>query len=57
MATDGYDIGTKVEWDWGNGTATGKVDSVLCPPTPPLHPSINIPQRTCLPHPLRNSLH
>ncbi|WP_370170244.1 MULTISPECIES: hypervirulence associated TUDOR domain-containing protein [Hyphomonas] len=26
MATDGYTIGTKVEWDWGNGTATGKVD-------------------------------
>ena len=25
MATDGYDIGTKVEWDWGNGTGTGKI--------------------------------
>jgi hypothetical protein len=21
----GYDKGTKVEWDWGNGTGTGKV--------------------------------
>ncbi len=21
----GYDIGTKVEWDWGNGTAQGEV--------------------------------
>lgn len=21
----GYDEGTKVEWDWGNGTATGEV--------------------------------
>lgn len=26
MATDRYKIGTKVEWDWGNGTATGTVD-------------------------------
>lgn len=25
MATDGYNIGTKVEWDWGNGTGTGKI--------------------------------
>lgn len=21
----GYDKGTKVEWDWGNGTGTGKI--------------------------------
>lgn len=21
-----YNVGTKVEWDWGNGTATGKVE-------------------------------
>ncbi|MGB6231706.1 MAG: DUF2945 domain-containing protein [Litorimonas sp.] len=21
----GYDTGTKVEWDWGNGTGTGKI--------------------------------
>ena len=23
----GYSEGTKVEWDWGNGTATGKIQS------------------------------
>lgn len=23
-----YDIGTKVEWDWGEGTATGEVQEV-----------------------------
>ena len=23
-----YDKGTKVEWDWGNGTGTGKVSEV-----------------------------
>ena len=23
--TDTYNKGTKVEWDWGNGTGTGKV--------------------------------
>jgi hypothetical protein len=23
-----YSQGTKVEWDWGNGTATGEVDEV-----------------------------
>lgn len=21
----GYDIGTKVEWEWGSGTATGEI--------------------------------
>ena len=24
-----YSKGTKVEWDWGNGTATGKVSEVF----------------------------
>ena len=24
----GYSKGTKVEWDWGNGTATGKIAHV-----------------------------
>lgn len=24
----GYSEGTKVEWDWGNGTGTGKIDKV-----------------------------
>lgn len=24
----GYDEGTKVEWDWGDGTATGKIAKV-----------------------------
>ena len=23
-----YDIGTKVEWDWGNGTASGEIDEI-----------------------------
>jgi hypothetical protein len=23
-----YNVGDKVEWDWGNGTATGKIDKV-----------------------------
>ena len=23
-----YNVGTKVEWDWGNGTGTGKVETV-----------------------------
>lgn len=25
---NGYDRGTKVEWDWGNGTASGTIDEV-----------------------------
>ena len=25
---DGYSEGTKVEWDWGDGTANGKIDQV-----------------------------
>ena len=25
---DGYSEGTKVEWDWGNGTGTGKIEKV-----------------------------
>lgn len=25
---DGYSEGTKVEWDWGNGTGTGKIEQV-----------------------------
>ncbi|MEL6750732.1 MAG: DUF2945 domain-containing protein [Pseudomonadota bacterium] len=25
----GYSEGTKVEWDWGNGTGTGKIQSVF----------------------------
>jgi len=24
----GYSKGTKVKWDWGNGTATGKIETV-----------------------------
>ena len=24
----GYDEGTKVKWDWGNGTAQGKIEKV-----------------------------
>ena len=24
----GYSEGTKVEWDWGNGTGTGKVQKI-----------------------------
>lgn len=24
----GYSKGTKVEWNWGSGTATGKIDTV-----------------------------
>lgn len=24
----GYNKGDKVEWDWGDGTATGKIDTV-----------------------------
>ena len=24
----GYDEGTKVEWDWGNGTGTGEIKKV-----------------------------
>lgn len=24
----GYSEGTKVEWDWGNGTASGRIDKV-----------------------------
>ncbi len=24
----GYSEGTKVKWDWGNGTGTGKVETV-----------------------------
>lgn len=23
-----YNVGDKVEWDWGNGTATGKIQKV-----------------------------
>ncbi|WP_026942925.1 hypervirulence associated TUDOR domain-containing protein [Hellea balneolensis] len=26
--TKSYSQGTKVEWDWGNGTGTGKVETV-----------------------------
>lgn len=26
---DAYNKGTKVEWDWGNGTGTGKVTEVF----------------------------
>ncbi len=25
----GYNKGTKVEWDWGNGTGTGKITEVF----------------------------
>lgn len=25
----GYSEGTKVEWDWGNGKGTGKIDEVF----------------------------
>ncbi|MEL7274394.1 MAG: DUF2945 domain-containing protein [Pseudomonadota bacterium] len=25
----GYDTGTKVEWNWGNGKGTGKIDEVF----------------------------
>ena len=24
--SNAYNVGTKVEWEWGNGKATGKVD-------------------------------
>lgn len=26
--TKGYNEGEKVEWDWGNGTATGEIETV-----------------------------
>lgn len=26
--TEVFDTGTEVEWDWGNGTATGKIKTV-----------------------------
>jgi hypothetical protein len=29
MMKDSYQTNTKVEWDWGNGTATGKVRRVF----------------------------
>lgn len=32
MATDPWTKGTKVEWDWGNGTATGKVTESFTDP-------------------------
>ena len=28
MAHDGYDQGSRVEWDWGNGTAEGEIAKV-----------------------------